>query len=103
MNFWKIGALIILIGCQGCRKTPNGSSMDRTQALKISDSFVFAMQANHVDDALGMMEPELLQTLGRSRAESLAHGVFDYCGHPEDLKLIRDETGIALYADGRTK
>jgi hypothetical protein len=100
-------AMIVLsfagFACSGCRRVPNGTSIDRVGALKVSDAFVLAVQSDRVDEAVDLTEPEFIQTAGRSRAEGLVRHVFNYCGRPLRLKLKHDETGSAFYKDGRAK
>jgi hypothetical protein len=103
LKIFSAGLILFCIICLGCRKLPNGSSMDREEARLVCDAFLAALQADRVDEALGMMEPELFQSLDRTRAESLARSVFDYCERPGHVELRRDETGVAFYADGRAK
>jgi hypothetical protein len=91
------------MGFVGCRKLPNGSSMDRRQAMQVSDAFIFDLQNDRLDDALNLMEPEFLRSIGSERAKALARYVFEYCGRPRQIALERDETGAALYADGPAK
>src|SRR5947209_8876803 len=86
----------------GCHRIPNGSSIDRSAAQRLSDSFMTDLVANRVDLAIGKMEPEF-QALGRTQADAMVSRLFNYCGRPLESDLRHDEVGTYLYADARRK
>ncbi len=56
--------------------------------------------ANKVGDAVSLMEPAFIQSLGRTQAEAAIPKLFDYCGRPLDSEFKHDETGFKIYLDG---
>ena len=90
-------ALLALAACK------SGSSIDRAQAQRISDSFMSDLVANRVNDAVRKMEPEVVQSLGQDQADAAIRKLFDYCGRPLDSEFKHDEIGFKVYADGREK
>lgn len=92
---------VLLFGA--CGLVPSGSSIDRGDAQKVSDSFMSDLAANRVDDALNRMEPEFIQKIGRPEAEAATRRLFEYCGRPLDSEFKHDEVGFKIYADGRRK
>ena len=94
---WILLSLLVLAGCR------SGSSMDRTAAQKVSDSFMAHLVADQVSDAVGEMEPEIFQSGGREQLEVQMRKLFDYCGRPLDSEFKHDEIGFKMYPDGRQK
>jgi|ERR1700682_1655058 len=96
------GLIAIVCLSSGCHLLPNGSSMDRTQAQKLSDSYMSDMVADRVDVALEKMEPQFIQAAGgKANAEAGLRDLFNYCGRPLESELRHEETGFFLSADGR--
>ncbi len=86
----------------GCHVLPNGSSMDRAEAQKVSDSYMSDLAADRVDLALDKMEPQFLHAAGgKTKAEAVLRDLFNYCGRPLESELKHEETGSFLGADGR--
>jgi hypothetical protein len=82
--------------------TPSGSTLDRAEAQRLSDSFMSDLVADRADRALDKMEPEFIQSAGgKTRAEAGLRSLFDYCGRPLNNELKHDETGLYVYKDGR--
>jgi hypothetical protein len=97
--FASIAAVSVL---NGCHAMPNGSAMDRTEAQKVSDSYMADLIADRADLALDKMESQFLQQAGgRDKAEAVLRDLFNYCGRPLESELRHEETGFFLYADGR--
>jgi hypothetical protein len=93
-------AIVSVFG--GCHVLPNGSSMDRAEAQKVSDSYMSNLVADRVDLALDKMEPQFLQAAGgKTKAEAALQDLFNYCGRPLESELRHEETGFFLGADGR--
>jgi hypothetical protein len=82
----------------GCK---SGSSIDRTAAKKVSDSFMTDLASDRVSDALGEMEG--LETAHRDQVEAQVRKLFDYCGRPLDTEFKHDEIGFRVYATGHQK
>jgi hypothetical protein len=59
-----------------------------------------ALVANNLNDAVGLMEPDFVQKLGRAQAEAALRKLFDYCGRPLDSEFKHDESGFKIYEDG---
>lgn len=93
-------ALVSLLALAGCK---SGSSIDRTAAQKVSDSFMGYLASDRVSDAVGEMEPEVFQSAGREQVEVQVRKLFDYCGRPLDSEFKHDEIGFKVYSDGRQK
>ena len=91
------GALAAL-AFSGC-----GRAIDREAAQKVSDSFMSDMVADRVGGALNRMEPEFVQTIGRTEAEAGLRKLFEYCGRPLDWEFKHYEQGFKIYLDGRRK
>jgi hypothetical protein len=94
---------LILIGIVfvfgGYRVLSNGSSIDRAEARKVSDSYMSDLLADRVDLALDKMEPQFLQAAGgKAKVEAGLRDLFNYCGRRE---FRHEETGFFLGADGR--
>jgi hypothetical protein len=90
-------SLLVLAGCK------SGSSIDRTAAQRVSDSFMGYLASDRVSDAVGEMEPEIFQSAGRELVEGQVRKLFDYCGRPLDSEFKHDEIGFKVYTDGRQK
>ena len=75
-------ALLALTACK------SGSSIDRTRAQKVSDSFMSDLVADRVNDAVVKMDPEIVQSLGQAQAEAAIRKLFDYCGRPLDSECF---------------
>ena len=75
---WVLFSVLALAGCK------SGSSIDRTAAQKVSDSFMAYLVSDRVSDAVGEMEPEILGSGGRDQVEVQMRKLFDYCGRPLD-------------------
>jgi len=76
--------------------------MDRTEAKRVSDSYMYDLIADRVDFALDKMEPEFLQAAGgKAKAEAGLRELFNYCGRPLESELRHEETGFFIYANGR--
>jgi hypothetical protein len=100
MRTIRVGVTPIVLLCVACAAMPNGRAIDYAAARKVSDSFMAALVANNLDDAVGLMEPDFVQELGRAQAEAAVRNLFDYCGRPLDSELKHDETGFKIYRDG---
>jgi hypothetical protein len=92
--------LLSLIALPGCK---SDSSIDRTAAQKVSDSFMGYVAADRVSEAVGEMEPEIFQNARREQVEAQVRKLFDYCGRPLDSEFKHDEIGFKVYANGRQK
>jgi hypothetical protein len=92
--------LVSVLALAGCK---SGSSIDRADAQKVSDSFMGYLAANRVNDAVGEMEPEIFQGAGRDQVEEQVRKLFDYCGRPLDSEFKHDEIGFKVYTNGRQK
>ena len=97
---------LILIGIVfifgGYRVLSNGSSKDRAEARKVSDSYMSDLVADRVDLALDKMEPQFLQAAGgKAKVEAGLRDLFDYCGRPLESEFGHEETGFFLGTDGR--
>jgi hypothetical protein len=102
MRITSLGLIAIVCFFSGCHLLPNGSSMDRAQAQRLSDSYMSDMVADRVDLALDKMEPQFLQAAGgKAKAEAGLRDLFNYCGRPLESELRHEETGVFLSADGR--
>src|SRR5712692_3781920 len=102
MRITLFAYLTIVSVVGGCNVLPNGSSMDRAEAQKVSDSYMSDLVAARVDLALDKMEPQALQAAsGKTKAEALVRDLFNYCGRPLESELRHEETGFFLGADGR--
>lgn len=94
--------LLVFSLVSGCGMLPDGSSMDRTAAQKLSDSYMSDLVADRVDLALDKMEPQFLQSAGgKTKAEAAVRELFNYCGRPLESELRHEETGFFAAADGR--
>ena len=96
--------LFVAVACvfSDCHPESNGSSIDRTQAKAVSDSYMSNLVADRVDLALERMEPQFIQSAGgNAKAEAQLRDLFNYCGRPLEFELSHEETGIFLYGDGR--
>jgi hypothetical protein len=94
---WMLVSLLALAGCK------SDSSIDRTAAQRVSDSFMKYLALDRVSDAVGEMEPEIFQSAGREQVEVQVRKLFDYCGRPLDSEFKHDEIGFKMYPDGRQK
>src|SRR5258708_27245904 len=94
---WVLFSVVVLAGCK------SGSSIDRTAAQKVSDSFMAHLISDRVSDAVGEMEPEIFQSAGRDQVEGQVRRLFDYCGRPLDSEFKHDEIGFKVYLGGRQK
>jgi hypothetical protein len=91
----------VLWTVSGCHQEPTGSSMDRTQAKAVSDSYMADLVADRVDLAVDGMEAQFIQSAGgNAKAGAQPRVLFDYCGRPLESELSREETGIFVYGDG---
>jgi hypothetical protein len=100
MRSTKVAITSIVLLCVACAAMPNGRTIDCAAARKVSDSFMAALAANNLNDAVGLMEPAFVQELGRAQGEAGVRKLFDYCGRPLDAELKHDETGFKIYWDG---
>jgi hypothetical protein len=99
-----ISLTFVAVACafSGCHPEPNGTSMDRTHAKTVSDSYMSDLVADRVDLALQRMEPQFIQAAGGiAKAEAQLRDLFNYCGRPLESELSHEETGLFLYGDGR--
>jgi hypothetical protein len=99
-----IALAFVAVACafSGCHREPNGSSIDRTQAKTVSDSYMSDLVADRVNLALERMEPEFIQAAGgNAKAEAQLRGLLNYCGRPLESELSHEATGLFLYGDGR--
>jgi hypothetical protein len=87
-------SLLLLAACK------SDQSIDRIAAKGMSDAFLTYLAANRVGDAVGEMEPELLQGSSRDQTESEIRKLFDYCGRPLDSEFKHDEIGMRVYLKG---
>ena len=101
MGYLRRCVTLVIVLCLGCGLVPNGASIDYAAARKVSDSFMADLVANKVNDAVSLMEPEFVQTVGSGQAEAALRKLFDYCGRPLDSEFKHDETGFKIYLDGR--
>src|SRR6266404_6499979 len=102
MRIISFGLIAIVCVLSGCHLLPNGSSMDRAHAQKVSDSYMSDLVADRVDLALDKMELEFMQAAGgKTKAETILRNLFNYCGRPLERELRHEETGFFLYGDGR--
>jgi hypothetical protein len=102
MRIISFGLIAIVCVLSGCHLLPNGSSMDRAQAQKVSDSYMSDLVADRVDLALDKMEPQFVQAAGgKAKAEAGLRNLFNYCGRPLENELRHEETGFFVYGDGR--
>jgi len=88
--------LLLLAGLalNGCKaEGPDGSVMDRAQALKTSDAFMAELVAERIDGALDRMEPEFSQKAGREKAANAVRKILQYCGRPLEYELRHEEVG----------
>ena len=95
-----VGITSIVLLCMGCAAMPNGRTIDYAAARKVSDSFMAALVANNLDDAVSLMEPDFVQELGHAQAEAEMRKLFNYCGRPLDSEFKHVETGFKIYPDG---
>jgi len=102
MRITLLACLAIVSILSGCQVLPNGSSMDRAEAQRVSDSYMSDLVADRVDLALDKMELEFMQAAGgKTKAETILRNLFNYCGRPLERELRHEETGFFLYGDGR--
>src|SRR5258708_23162278 len=102
MRITSLAFIAVFSVFSGCQVLPNGSSMDRAEAQKVSDSYMSDLVADRVDLALDKMEPKFLQAAGgKTKAEAALRDLFNYCGRPLESELRHEETGFFLNADGR--
>jgi len=102
----RFRAFIIPVVCIfgfGCHRVPDGTTINRDEAMKTSYNFIVAVQVDHTDEAIALMEPEFLQSVGREKAQTLVRSVIDFCGPRTSFDLRRDETGIQFYERGLSK
>jgi hypothetical protein len=103
LPFWSERPVVILISLLVLAGCKSGSSIDRTAAQKVSDSFMGYLVSDRVSDAVGEMEPELFQIARREEVEGQLRKLFDYCGRPLDSEFKHDEIGFKVYPSGRQK
>jgi hypothetical protein len=96
----KVCVLLSLLALADCK---SGSSIDRTAAQKLSDSFMGYLASDRVSDAVSEMEPEIFQSAGRQQVEVQVRKLFDYCGRPLDSEFKHDEIGFKVYPNGQQK
>lgn len=102
MKIFLFVFVVLLSVLGGCHEQPTGSTMDRTQAKAVSDSYMADLVADRVDLALDRMEAQFIQSAGgNAKAEAQLRELFNYCGRPLESELSREETGIFFYGDGR--
>jgi hypothetical protein len=88
----------------GCGSIPSGSSINRSAAQNVADSFMADLVANRVDIAIGKMEPGFVEQAGGSaKSEEAIRNLFNYCGKPLDFEFKHDEIGFKIYAGGQKK
>ena len=92
------GMILLFLAISGC----GGSSIDPTEAKKLSDSFMADVIAHRTDAALDKMEPEFVKMVNRSDFAPQLEKLLQYCGWPLDSKLKEVGTGTKLYLDGHT-
>lgn len=98
LAMWILAALVF----SACMKMTNGTSIDRSAAQKLSDSYMSDLVADRVDLALDNMEPQFIQAVGgNTKAEAALRSLLDYCGRPLNTEMRHDETGFFTYTDGR--
>jgi hypothetical protein len=56
--------------------------------------------ANKVNNAVSLMEPEFIQTVGSGQGEAALRKLFGYCGRPLDSEFKHEETGFKIYMNG---
>ena len=100
MGYLKGSVFLVMVLCIGCGLIPSGASIDYGAARKVSDSFMADLVANKVNDAVSLMEPEFVRTVGNEQAEAALRKLFNYCGRPLDSELKHDEIGFKMYLDG---
>jgi len=102
MRMIALAFVAVVCAFSGCHREPNGSSIDRTQAKTVSDSYVSDLVGDRVNLAVERMEPQFIQAAGGNvKAEAQLRDLFDYCGRPLESELSHEEIGIFLYEDGR--
>ncbi|HEY4742210.1 MAG TPA: hypothetical protein VIH76_16555 [Candidatus Acidoferrales bacterium] len=69
MRYIEIFVTLIMFLSIACGTNPDGRTIDYAGARKVSDSFMADLVANNANDAVGQMEPDFVQTLGRTQAE----------------------------------
>jgi hypothetical protein len=100
---------IILLVClitvsllTGCHLSSNGSSLNDTEAQKLSNSYMSDLVADRVDLALDKMGPDFLRAVGgKAKGEVALRNLLNYCGRPLESELRHEDSGIFTYADGR--
>jgi hypothetical protein len=100
MRLLRGGASLVVLFLIGCSWLPSGATIDYAAARNVSDTFMADLVANKVNEAVGLMEPDFIQTFGRAQAEAAVPKLFDYCGRPLDSEFKHDETGFKIYLDG---
>jgi hypothetical protein len=94
--------VVMLSVLGGCHGQPTASSLDRTQAKVVSDSYMADLVADRVDLAVDRMEAQFIQSAGgNAKAGAQLRELFNYCGRPLESELSHEETGIFFYGDGR--
>lgn len=95
--FCVLASFLILSACR------SGQSIDRTEAKRVSDTFMSYLASDRVSDAVAEVEPDSVQSVGREKAEAQIRKLFDYCGRPLDSEFKHDEIGFRVYLNGRQK
>ena len=99
-KYGLLAVIVFALASTGCK---SGASIDRTAAMKVSDSFMAYLVADRVNDAVGEMEPEMFQSATREQVETQIRKLFDYCGRPLDSEFKHDEIGMKVYVSGHEK
>jgi len=102
MRSLSLAFIATVIAAGGCHRLPDRTSMDRAEALEVSNSFMSSLVADRVDLALDEMETQFVQGAdGKPNAAAALRSLFNYCGRPLESELRHEETGTFLGADGR--
>jgi hypothetical protein len=94
-------SLLVALSLVGCKFVPNGSSMSRLDALRLSDSFMSDLIDDRVDQAVDKMEREFVKSVENAQAEASIDNLFSYCGRPLEKELRHEDIGTFFYPDGR--
>jgi hypothetical protein len=65
----EAAAILIALLCTACSVMPNGGTIDYAAAREVSDSFMADLVADRLNDAVNLMEPDFVNTVGHAQAE----------------------------------
>jgi hypothetical protein len=103
LNAWGLISILFLPCMTGCRPNTSVSAPGRIEALRVSDAFMSDLIADHIDAAADKMGPKFIAAAGgKSQAEGKIRELLNYCGRPLESELRHEETGVWVYADGRS-